>query len=187
MPQVLPQQPEVIENSQNVLKTELTPTEKRVLSAMLVADNIRELIELARVSKATYYKLKPKLELFRENIKTELKAKTDDILTGAIVDASKVFVTGLHAPSFDSRFKSAKEILDRVLGKPVERTDVFENKKVTILSVTATTEELEALKKPLTVLETDKQSPPKPFRENLQGEPLEAPVITGEVVEIDQV
>ena len=113
-----------------------------------------------------------------EELGEEAEKKGKQVLRGAVVEASQVIIQGLKQPSYSYRLQSAKEILDRVYGKPTQTNDINENRKVTILSITASAEELEALKKPLTVLETDKQTPPKP---------LESPVITGEIVEITKV
>ena len=133
---------------------DLTDTERQVILAMMLCESDREAIQLCPIGERRFYQLKPKLLKVKDQIKTSLADKAWDTLLACVPKAARTIAEGLDQASYKYQLESATQILDRVLGKPVQRNENMDNKQVTILSVTATAEELEALKVPLSPLET---------------------------------
>lgn len=90
--------------------------------------DVSEALEEIGMSRAWYYKFsseeREELERLAEELHIERKIQAELILGQAVNKAAQVKADGLD--SKDSRIKqaSATEILDRVLGKPTQRTEL---------------------------------------------------------------
>ncbi|OGM54627.1 hypothetical protein A3F62_04845 [Candidatus Woesebacteria bacterium RIFCSPHIGHO2_12_FULL_44_11] len=134
----------------------LTDTEKRTLLAMMVASSDREAISLAPIGSRRFYQLKPKLQEMMEQIKNDLSAKSWQVLTGSVIEAAQTLVRGLKQPSYKYQLESAKNILDRILGQPMQKIEA--RGQITVLGIEMSKDQVDSLTKPETadgeVLET---------------------------------
>ena len=137
---------------------DLTDTERQVLTALMVSDSDREAIELSPIGERRFYQLKPKLMKAKVQIKKQLADKAWDSLIASVPKAARTLAKGLDQPSYKYQLEAAREILDRVLGKALQRTETKAQGAVTVLNINASAEELEALKHPLTPLDSSSQS-----------------------------
>ena len=138
-----------IQETQNLDFNSLKPTEKRVLSAMLVAQTDKEAYTIAGLGESQFYVLKRKLLPFKDGLRENLSNKAWDQLLGYVNRA--VNVLGSHLEHRDARVAqaSAKDILNRILGEPTKRIEERSEKRITILGISASADQLEKLKIPL--------------------------------------
>jgi len=142
-----------LQKIQDTSLEDLTETEKRVLTAMMVSESDREAIALSPIGERRFYQLKPKLMKAKEQIKTQLADKAWDNLIASVPKAARTLAKGLDQPSYKYQFAASKDILDRVLGRAVQRSEVRSKEAVTVLNINATPQELEGLKHPLSPLD----------------------------------
>lgn len=134
---------------------DLTDTERRIILAMMVSESDREAIKLSPIGERRFYQLKPKLLKVKDQIKNSLADKAWDSLLACVPKAARTLAKGLDQPSYKYQFAASRDILDRVLGKPVQRSEVRSKEAVTVLNINATPQELEGLKHPLSTMEPD--------------------------------
>src|SRR3990167_2784210 len=174
--EIAPQAPQVASGRTKANTwNKLSDRERDIFLGLMMGSNDKQSIAIAGVHPATFYRYKKKLVLMIDQMGQEIEDKARQVLKGSVIEASQTLVKGLKQPSYRYQLESAKEILDRVLGKPLQRTESKAQGAVTVLNINATPQELEALKTPLSPLDS---------RENDVTKAPPTRDITGDVVEL---
>jgi len=182
--EIAPQAPQVANGRTKAISwTKLSDQERNIFLGLMMGANDKQSIAIAGVHPATFYRYKKKLVLMIDQMGEEIENKARQVLKGSVIEASQTLVKGLKQPSYRYQLESAKEILDRVMGKALQRTELKSREAVTVLNINATPQELEALKTPLSPLDSRDQT----VREtNVTNVPTK-PDITGDVVELHKI
>ena len=135
-----------------------TDKQRLAVLAMLVSSNDKQAMATAHITGRHFYRIKAQIQPHLDEIKRSITDKAYNILAGSVLRAAEIMNEALEAPSLSYRMKSAESILDRVLGKPTQRTEIKSKNAVTVLNINASVEEIEALKKPLSPLDNSSQS-----------------------------
>jgi len=104
---------------------ELNPNELDFVMARSSQNSVKDACKEAGISQSTVYGWDNRVELeeialalrLDRHVEVELK------LREALPDAVEVIISGLKERRYDTKFKSAVEILDRTMGKPTQKID----------------------------------------------------------------
>lgn len=127
----------------------LTDKERQVFLGMAYGINDTQAIQISGLTPRTFYRHKSRVTKLMQQFASEAEGKAHLVLKGSVIKASQVIVQGLDQPSYKYRYESASQILDRVLGKPKERIESLTQSQITVLGISATPQELEALTRPI--------------------------------------
>lgn len=103
----------------------LTPNELDFVMARSSINSVKEACKSAGISQSTLYGWDNREELeeialaLRLDRHVEVELKLRDALPAAV----EVIIEGLKERKYDTKFKSAVEILDRTMGRPTQRVD----------------------------------------------------------------
>lgn len=108
----------------------LSDKEKLVLLAMITSNSEKEAIEKSPVGKTQYFVYKRRLDPIKDQVIDSMLMKAYEVLKGNTMKAAEVLSEQLDSPKDSVRYKAAKSILDRVVGRPRQTQQVHQTAKM---------------------------------------------------------
>jgi hypothetical protein len=104
---------------------ELEPKELDYVMARSSSNSIAAACREAELSTSTFHNWdnKDELEELALALRLDRHAEVELKLRSSLPDAVEVIIEGLKERKYDTKFKSAVEILDRTMGKPTQKID----------------------------------------------------------------
>ena len=104
---------------------QLEPRELDYVMARSSSNSIAAACREADISTSTFHNWdnKDDLEDIAKALRLDRHAEVELKLRRSLPDAVEVIIEGLKERKYDTKFKSAVEILDRTMGKPTQRID----------------------------------------------------------------
>jgi len=113
----------------------LDPREIDYVIARSTHNTIKAACEEAEISESSFYKWdnRDEIEEFAKALKLDRYIEVELRLRRVLPEAIKVIIAGLKERKYDTKFKAAVEILDRVLGKPAQKINQKTDERMEII------------------------------------------------------